>query len=56
MTFVDSVFGETGLLKLPISIAREHERAKRHAVRPSAQYRDAVVRVGVAAKLQTVCR
>lgn len=54
MTFVDSVFGEAGLLELPVNIAREHESATGHAVRPSAQNREALVRDRLTVELQTV--
>ncbi len=54
MAFVDSVFGEAGFLELSVDVAREHECTTRHAVRPPAQNREALVRDGLTIKLQTV--
>jgi hypothetical protein len=54
MAFVHTVFRETGLLELSIDVAREHERAMAHSVRPSPQYRKAFVWNGVTIQPQSV--
>jgi hypothetical protein len=54
MAFVHTVFWKPGHLELSIDVAREHERAMTHSVRPLAQYRKTFVWNGVAVKPQSV--